>query len=47
VREKKPLKLFARDEIEADEYELYILRRAGDQIPLERERERLIFGEEE
>jgi predicted nucleotidyltransferase len=40
-------KLFARDEIEADEYELYILRRAGDQIPLERERERLIFGEEE
>lgn len=38
-------RLFARDEIEADEYELYIFRRAGDQIPLEREREKLIFGE--
>jgi predicted nucleotidyltransferase len=40
-------RLFARDEDEADEYELYILRRAGDLIPLERERERLIFKEEE
>jgi predicted nucleotidyltransferase len=39
-------RLFARDEDEADEYELYILRRAGDLIPLERERERLIFKEE-
>jgi len=39
-------RLFAKDETEADEYDLYILRRAGDQIPLERERQRLIFGEE-
>lgn len=39
-------RLYARDEIEADEFELYILRRAGDLIPLERERERLIFKEE-
>ncbi len=38
-------RIFARDEVEADEYELYILRRAGDQIHLEREREQLIFGE--
>lgn len=39
-------RLFVRNEDEADEYELYILRRAGDLIPLERERERLIFKEE-
>ncbi|NWF92949.1 MAG: nucleotidyltransferase domain-containing protein [Syntrophaceae bacterium] len=39
-------RLFARDEDQADEYELYILRRAGDLIPLEKERERLIFKEE-
>lgn len=39
-------RLFFRDEYETDEYELYILRRAGDLIPLERERERLIFKEE-
>jgi predicted nucleotidyltransferase len=39
-------RLFSTDEAGADEYDLYILRRAGDQIPLERERERLIFGEE-
>jgi predicted nucleotidyltransferase len=38
-------RLFVRDEYEADEYELYILRRAGDLIPLESERERLIFKE--
>ncbi len=39
-------RLFTNNEMEADEYDLYILRCAGDQIPLERERERLIFGEE-
>jgi len=39
-------RLFFRNEDEADEYELYILRRAGDLIPLEREREQLIFKEE-
>ena len=31
-------RLFARDERSADEYELYILRRAGDLAPFERER---------
>jgi len=38
-------RLFARDEHAADEYDLYILRRAGDLIPLERERMSLILGE--
>lgn len=40
-------RLYQRDKVEADEYELYILRRAGDQIHLEKERQRLIFGEKE
>ena len=35
-------RLFSRDEYEADEYDLYVLRRAGDLIPLERERLALI-----
>jgi predicted nucleotidyltransferase len=39
-------RLFARDEYEADEYDLYVLRRAGDLAPLERERMRLILGDE-
>lgn len=38
-------RLFARDEHAADEYDLYILRRAGDLVPLERERMSLILGE--
>jgi len=38
-------RLYARDEFEADEYDLYILRRAGDLLPLERERQALILGE--
>jgi predicted nucleotidyltransferase len=38
-------RLYARDEYEADEYELYVLRRAGDLIPLERERMALVLGE--
>ena len=37
-------RLYCRDETEADEYELYILRRAGDLAPLERERITLILG---
>jgi predicted nucleotidyltransferase len=37
-------RLFARDTYEADEYDLYVLRRAGDLTPLERERLDLIFG---
>jgi uncharacterized protein len=37
-------RLFCRDEYAADEYELYILRRAGDLAPLERERISLVMG---
>jgi hypothetical protein len=37
-------RLFADDRYLADEYDLYILRRAGDLIPLERERQALILG---
>jgi hypothetical protein len=37
--------LYARDEDDADEYDLYVLRRAGDLAPLERERIALILGE--
>jgi len=36
-------RIYCRDEYEADEYDLYILRRAGDLIPLERERIALIM----
>jgi len=39
-------RLFSKDTYLADEYDLYILRRAGDLIPLERERIGLIMGEE-
>jgi predicted nucleotidyltransferase len=35
-------RLYERDSYQADEYDLYILRRAGDLIPLERERQALI-----
>ena len=38
-------RLFSKDTYLADEYDLYILRRAGDFIPLERERIALIMGE--
>jgi len=38
-------RLYARDEFEADEYDLYVLRRAGDLAPLERERMALLLGE--
>jgi len=38
--------LYACDAHEADEYELYVLRRAGDLAPLERERLALILGED-
>jgi len=37
-------RLLVRDRYLADEYELYILRRAGDLAPLERERLALILG---
>lgn len=36
---------YARDEHAADEYDLYILRRAGDLAPLERERMALTLQE--
>ena len=36
--------LYFRDKYVADEYELYVLRRAGDLAPLERERIDLILG---
>ena len=38
-------RLFAQDKHEADEYDLYVLRRAGDLSPLERERIGLVLGE--
>jgi hypothetical protein len=38
-------RIYCEDEYAADEYGLYILRRAGDLIPLEEERIRLIMGE--
>ena len=40
-------RIYSKDEHEADEYDLYILRRAGDLIPLERERIDLIMRREE
>lgn len=38
-------RIFSRNTYLADEYDLYILRRAGDLIPLERERIALIMGD--
>lgn len=38
-------RLYARDEEAADEYDLYVLRRAGDLAPLERERQMLVLRE--
>lgn len=39
-------RLFCRDESKADEYELYVFRRAGDLAYLERERLTLILGKD-
>lgn len=39
-------RLYAADEYQADEYDLYVLRRAGDLMPFHRERLRLLFGED-
>lgn len=36
-------RLFADDGYLADEYDLYVLRRAGDLLPLERERQALVL----
>lgn len=40
-------RLFARDRISADEYDLYILRQAGDLAHWERERWSLILGDDQ
>ncbi len=37
-------KLFARDEIAADEYALYVLRRAGDLAPFKRQEIAMMLG---
>jgi uncharacterized protein len=39
-------RLYEKDTYQADEYDLYILRRAGDLAPLERERMALILGKD-
>ena len=39
-------RLYERDSYQADEYDLYILRRAGDLAPLEHERMALILGKD-
>jgi predicted nucleotidyltransferase len=38
-------RLYARNAYQSDEYELYILRRAGDLSPLERERMTIVMRE--
>ncbi len=38
-------RLYAVDEYQADEYDLYILRKAGDLMPFHQERLRLVFGD--
>lgn len=38
-------RIYCEDAYRADEYDLYVLRRAGDLAYLERERQRLILGE--
>ena len=40
-------RIYCKDEYEADEYDLYVLRRAGDLVPLERERISLIMEKEQ
>ena len=39
-------RLYTADDYRADEYDLYILRRAGDLAFMERQRQKLILGEE-
>ncbi len=40
-------RIYCCDTFQADEYDLYVLRRAGDLIPLEKERMALIMGKEQ
>ena len=37
-------RVFCRDEVETDLFELYVLRRAGDLMPFERERQAMLLG---
>ena len=37
-------RLFTRDALEADRFELYVLRRAGDLLPFERERRAMFLA---
>jgi predicted nucleotidyltransferase len=39
-------RIYCRTEYEADEYDLYVLRRAGDLAPLEKERMALVLGDD-
>ena len=45
AREKPQQGSLTADSYEADEYDLYVLRRAGDLAPHERERIALILGD--
>jgi predicted nucleotidyltransferase len=38
-------RVFCRDSTETDRFELYVLRRAGDLLPFERNRQALLFGD--
>jgi predicted nucleotidyltransferase len=38
-------RVFCRDEVAADLFELYVLRRAGDLLPFERERQAMLLGD--
>jgi predicted nucleotidyltransferase len=37
-------RVFCRDELETDRFELYVLRRAGDLLPFEKQRQALLLG---
>lgn len=37
-------RVFCRDEVDADRFELYVLGRAGDLLPFERQRQALLSG---
>jgi len=37
-------RVFCRDEDEADRFDLYVLRRAGDLLPFERQRQEMLLG---
>lgn len=39
-------RLYARDEDQADEFDLYVLRKAGDLMPFHRQRLAMIFGDQ-